>query len=98
MMGVLCFYEVKGRSMQPFLRSGDYVLASRLYLSIARNDLIVVNHPLYGRIIKRISSIDQVLGVRLSGDNKESVTSDDMGWVDLKQVDAKVIFLIKDKG
>jgi len=98
MMGVLCFYEVKGRSMQPFLRSGDYVLASRLYLSIARNDLIVVNHPLYGRIIKRISSIDQVLGVRLSGDNKESVTSDDMGWVDLTQVDAKVIFLIKDKG
>lgn len=98
MMGILCFYEVKGRSMQPFLRSGDYVFATRLYISIAINDLIVVNHPRYGRIIKRVSNINQALGVCLSGDNKESVTSDEMGWISLNQVGAKVIFSIKNKG
>jgi len=83
--------------MQPFLRSGDYVLASRLYMKIAINDLIVVNHPRYGRIIKRVSNISHTLGVCLSGDNAESVTSEEMGWVDRAQVDAKVILSIKDK-
>lgn len=83
--------------MLPSLRSGDFVIANKLYISIEVEDVILVNHPTYARIIKRVSKVCQKKGVYLVGDNDESVSSDQMGWVSLSQIQAKVLFSIKAK-
>lgn len=90
---MLSFFKVKGASMEPVLASGDFVLASRLYRSINVGDLVVVDHPCYKRIVKRVKNIE---GERLTliGENQASVSSEKMGWVMSPDVLGKVIFTV----
>ncbi|EAQ67452.1 hypothetical protein MED121_16034 [Marinomonas sp. MED121] len=97
MKGFLCFYEVKGNSMLPFLRSGDFVIASRLFIAVSIDDLVLVRHPEYGHIIKRVAKTCPKKGLWLQGDGEQSVTSEQIGWISLAQVDAKALFFIKNK-
>lgn len=68
-------YRVRGQSMTPTLSPGDIVLL-RLR-SAKRSDIVVVDHPRYKRIIKRIDKKGQ-----LSGDNPDSTPSADLGAYD----------------
>ena len=81
--------------MLPSLGSGDYVIASQLYFTVCVNDVLVVNHPGYERIIKRVAKVCPKRGVWLSGDHEESVTSKQMGWIARSYIQAKVIWAIK---
>lgn len=84
--------------MLPSLYPGDFVIGTRVYVCVSAKDLILVDHPNYGRIIKRVAKVSHQKGIWLEGDNpNESVSSEQMGWVDLNQVCAKVLFSIKAK-
>lgn len=92
---MLGLYEVKGSSMLPFLCSGDFVVVSRIFISIRVNDVVLVKHPIYGEIIKRVVKVCQAQGVWLKGEGIESVSSEQIGWIRLEQVQAKLLFPIK---
>jgi len=56
-----------------------------------------VRHPEYGYIIKRVTQLCLEKGAWLVGDGQRSVSSEQMGWISLDLIDAKVIFSIKRK-
>jgi len=92
---MLSLYEVKGNSMLPSLNSGDFVFANQFYFVVRVNDVVVVNHPYYHRIIKRVARICQIRGFLLCGDHEDSVSSKKMGWVTQPQIEGKVMFSIR---
>ena len=81
--------------MVPTLIHGDYVIASRLFMRVNVNDLVVVNHPILKNIVKRISSISKDNKILLCGDSPKSITCEHMGEINQSQIIAKVIFSIK---
>ena len=94
------FVSVHGNSMLPSLSDGDYLFTipirwfrfGRLY---RQNDIVVVNHPELGRIVKRIESVT-ARGVVLSGDNQsESTSSAVIGLVPFEQIAARSLFAIR---
>jgi len=81
--------------MSPFFCDNDYVfIMPRVFTRYRINDVIVVDHPHYGRIIKRICEMD-FFKVKLCGDNLKSTN---VGWVDRTVILGKVRFHIKDHG
>lgn len=111
--------KVAGNSMHPAIASGVFVLvwhwsvfgrAQRLKVG----DVVAVDHPIYGQIIKRISAIDSqlpstrhtpintrqnALQFRLRGDNTlGSVSEADMGWVAEQALIGKVVYVVKVDG
>lgn len=91
------FYRVIGDSMLPTLKNNDYVLGySFLWMNFKINDLVVVNHPEYGVIVKRIVDMDiktKEKKYALSGDNQsKSTSSEKMGWIMPEQIIAKVLW------
>lgn len=81
--------KVTGGSMLPVLRHGDYVFL--LKWRIKKGDIVVVNHPHFGDIIKRVKSIENAK-ITLSGDNSSSVNSDQIGEVSYENLLGKVLF------
>lgn len=88
-----------GSSLSPFFVSGDYVLLADLQLPFLRlnpGDFIVFNHPRYGRLIKKISSLDTKLGtIQVEGTNPDSITPEQIGPVQLSDISGKVILHVK---
>ena len=80
--------------MLPELSSGDFVIASRFYLSIKNNDLLIVNHPVYGIIVKRVIEYHPQNGYRLRGDHTSSVSSEQMGWLSQENIVGKIFFSV----
>jgi nickel-type superoxide dismutase maturation protease len=92
---MLSLFKIKGDSMLPKMAGGDFVIISRLFFSLKPGDVVVVDHPVYQRIVKRIEKTCSQQGIWLTGDNlSASVSSDDMGWVSRNQVKGKVIVTI----
>ena len=88
-------FKVQGTSMLPTLASGDFVIASQLFFSLRPGDLVVVHHPSYRRIVKRISRVSKDKQLWLVGDHASSVLPEEMGWIDAKKVHAKVLLTVK---
>lgn len=93
---MLHIFKVKGDSMAPTLAGNDYVITSR-FLSLKENRLVVVNHPVYQQLIKRIKSIKKDGTFLLVGDNKESLTTEKMGSFSKKSLCGVVWFCIRAK-
>lgn len=98
--------KVEGHSMHPAITSGVFVLLWRWQIAkfgqrLRVGDVIAVDHPRYGKIIKRICEVDldhrgQVIALRLRGDNgRASVSEAKMGWVGVESVIGKVVYVIK---
>jgi nickel-type superoxide dismutase maturation protease len=87
-------FKVTGDSMLPNYRSGDFVLTfRRRRQAIKPGDVVVVDHPRFGRIIKRISAIPQPDTFTLSGDNHLASThSEKLGEVSIDQLQGKVVW------
>ena len=90
---MLNLFKVKGDSLSPTLEEGDYVLTCRGYCTPKVNDLVVVNHPVYQRVIKRVVAISPEKALRLSGDNSRSVSSEQMGWIGERWILGKVLLI-----
>lgn len=91
--------------MHPALESGAFVLVWRWQVGcyhqrLQVGDIVAVRHSYYGEIVKRISEVrldknGQVSELRLRGDNAAaSVSEEKMGWVTLKQVIGKVVYVV----
>lgn len=80
--------------MYPALVEDDYIVINHLFLKLNAGDIIVVDHPIYKIIIKRIVTIADNGDLWLRGDNIDSVTSEKMGWIKEHWVIGKVIYTI----
>lgn len=91
------FIKVTGRSLSPFFLPGDYVLISSLKLltgKIKKGDMIVFQHPEYGRMIKRVTSVDKQSGFSVAGTHPDSLASSVIGRIPPDWVTGKVIWHI----
>lgn len=78
--------------MSPSFLPDSYVLSvSHPFQKLKKNDVILVNHPTYGKMIKRILNISPD-GILLVGDNPMSVTTEQMGLIQKSDVLGKVIW------
>jgi signal peptidase I len=92
---MLKLMRIFGRSLQPYLREGDYVLASRVPLLLGRlkpGDAIIFHHPEYGTLVKQVASLEPDGRVRVLGLAEESIDSRTFGPISLRQVWGKVIW------
>ena len=92
--------RVDGHSMSPSLSDGDYLfIVSPGFLrfgeKVRKNDIVAVNHPTLGKIIKRVCSITEG-GISVAGDNRaESTSADAIGVLSREDVTGRVLFRIK---
>lgn len=93
---IFSILRVRGGSLAPRFRDGDYVLLSGLGLKRIRpGDVIVFDHPDYGRLIKRVEGIEPCGRLRVRGDDIDSVDSRRFGPVPRASVRGRVIAHIK---
>ncbi len=94
-------YKVVGASMTPTLHQGDYVLCLTWpSFRFRKSQVVVVKHPRYQTIIKRIKRIKRVRDNRdylLGGDNPRSTSSQELGFVTQENIVGLVLFKIANK-
>jgi len=80
--------------MSPTLNNGDFILAIKLPKAMYRtNDIVVVNHPKFNNIIKRIDLINSGF-LRLKGDGKDTLSTAKMGDIATACILGKMIWHI----
>ncbi|AWB66125.1 nickel-type superoxide dismutase maturation protease [Saccharobesus litoralis] len=91
--------RVEGDSMSPLIPAGTYVLFKRFYVKkwLKVGDLVKVNHPKYGIIIKSIVYKDHNGFYWLVGENEYSVTTAEMGPISKAMIEGKSCLVIKPK-
>ena len=78
--------------MSPTYQPGDYVVCVRWpKMVLKRNQIVVAEHPIFRAIIKRIHSVGESKNVLLIGDNRQSVSTENMGWIDKNAILGKVV-------
>jgi len=94
---ILKLMRVRGDSLAPRFHSGDFVLISSLALRLRPPrpaDVIVFDHPAYGRLIKRIQRIEPDGRLFVRGDDIDSVDSRRFGPIDITAVKGLVVWHI----
>ena len=88
-------YKVKGRSMLPNYKEGDYLLINKLS-RIQKGDAVVLKHPKTNELIlKRVSKIKNGR-YDVLGDNKnQSTDSRHFGSISEEMIVGKILFHIK---
>ena len=95
---MLRFYKVVGASMTPTLHQNDYVLCLTWPLFRFRtSQLVVVNHPRYQTIIKRIQRVSDNRNYWLVGDNPQSTSSQELGFVTQEDIVGLVLLKVANK-
>lgn len=85
--------RIDGHSMAPALPTGSYGVFRRRPV-YRQGDTVLVEHPVYGRIVKNIRAIGPD-GVWLEGLNSFSVSSEAMGMVPHDKIVGKLQLAIK---
>ncbi len=86
--------KVKGTSMAPVYMPGDYVFIVTWFkhLFCSKEKDVVLNHPKYGCMIKRVQSIDLIgQTYRLKGLSSTSVSTAQIGMVPQDMIVGRVI-------
>ena len=84
-------HRIQGDSMLPALAEGDFVITWKLAPKrYKKGDVVVVEHPLYGRVIKRIHVANADDYIKLTGDNPKSLSDRALGWVSRQSILGKV--------
>ena len=89
--------KIKGNSLAPRLRAGDYVLASSWVLRwrpCRPGDLVVFDHPEYGRLIKRVERVLPGGALDVRGDDLDSIDSRLFGPVPSAWLRGRVVWEI----
>ncbi len=93
--------RVRGNSMAPTVQDGDYVVGRRpsRRRPLRIGDIVVLEHPYYGRMVKRVRSLDAAGGtVEVRGDNAASVAGIDIGPVPQAQILQRAWLCISPRG
>jgi hypothetical protein len=82
--------------MSPTLHDGDFVVALRTRWAgrYRPGDVVLVDHPALGWIIKRIARLEPEGWLRLEGDDPESCSSEFLGNVPLQAVLGRAVLRI----
>ena len=86
--------RVKGISMYPFLFEGDYVVISRIS-KLRADDVVVIKHKIFGKIIKRVKEISHDNRLILKSDYSKGISSEKIGPITKEDILGKVLFRIK---
>ena len=92
------FMRVRGDSLAPRFRSGDFVAVSALPLRLRPPrpaDVLVFDHPEYGRLIKRLERVEPDGRLFVRGDDIDSVDSRRFGPIAPELVQGMVILHIR---
>ncbi len=81
--------RIDGDSMAPKLPHGTFALFRRTRW-IRPEDIVLVKHPVFGRIVKKVVSVSS-RGITLTGLSSRSVSSLSLGPVDRRAVQGKLI-------
>lgn len=90
--------KVKGKSLFPEYRDGDFVIISKIpiYLHWLRaGDTIVFKHAIYGRMIKIVDAVISDGKVKVIGNHPDSLDSRQLGEIPSKSITGKVLIHIK---
>jgi signal peptidase I len=96
---ILRLLKVRGSSLWPDFREGDYVLAAGVPFpggKVSAGDVIVFHQPGYGNLLKRVQHVladGQAYDVR--GTQIPSTDSRNFGHVPREQVSGKVVWHIR---
>lgn len=91
-------YKVLGASMTPTLHQGDYVLCLTWPpFRFRKSQVVVVKHPRYQTIIKRIKRVRDNRDYLLNGDNPRSTSSQELGFVTQENIVGLVLLKIANK-
>jgi nickel-type superoxide dismutase maturation protease len=98
---ILQVFRIKGNSLAPHCREGDYVVASGLALrqrACRAGDLVVFDHPEYGRLIKRVEEVQGDGWLNVRGLDIDSVDSRLFGALSPTSIRGRVIWHIRARG
>ena len=89
--------RVEDDSMSPLIPQGSYVFFHRFFFKkqLALGDLVKVNHPKFGVIIKSITFKDRNGFYWLSGEKNASLSTLDMGPIKSKMIMGKACTLLR---
>jgi signal peptidase I len=98
---MLSLLKVRGHSLYPEYRDGDYVLAARVPFpsgKIKAGNVIVFRQPVHGLLVKRVHKVlDDGNTFDVRGTQIDSTDSRNFGPVPLSKVEGKVIWHIHQK-
>lgn len=77
--------RIRGGSMEPMLPSGSIALF-RARRSVVRGDVVLVDHPDFGLIVKRANMVDEDGTVALEGTSPASTSAERLGSVKFANV------------
>jgi signal peptidase I len=93
--------KIRGHSLYPEYRDGDYVLTARVPFpsgKIKSGNVIVFRQPVHGLLVKRVQKVlDDGSAFEVRGTQIDSTDSRNFGPVLLSQVLGKVIWHIRQK-
>jgi signal peptidase I len=93
--------KVRGHSLYPEFRDGDYVLTARVPFpsgKIKSGNVIVFRQPVHGLMVKRVQKVlDDGTAFEVRGTQIDSTDSRNFGPVPLSKVLGKVIWHIRQK-
>jgi len=87
--------KIIGDSMSPGFNEGDFVIYMRKLMpwkAYQAQDLVVVDHPRYGIILKRIVEQNAQKQYQLQSDNAKGVSSTELGLCSDESIKGKVIY------
>jgi len=90
--------KVKGVSLFPEYRDGDFVIISKIPIYLNRlksGDTVVFHHQIYGRMIKIVEAVLKDGSVKVSGHDPDSLDSRQLGNIPRNILVGKVLFHIK---
>ena len=89
------FIKVTGNSLYPEYQEGDYVMTITFpFFRFKRGDIVIFNHPKYGRMIKDINWIESDK-IHVIGKHPGSIDSRQFGPIHRKDITGKVIWHIR---
>jgi phage repressor protein C with HTH and peptisase S24 domain len=91
-------FKVSGHSMNPTIVDGDYVLAEKFRKRPLNGAIAIVQHPYFGRLIKRITISKNADEIYLMGDNKLSTTTEELGPLDEEFIQYQALWRISQTG
>ena len=99
---MLRIIKVKGDSLSPEYKEGDYVVITTLpffFNAPQRGDTIVFRHPVYGTMVKCVERVDADQDVIfVIGNHPQSVDSRQFGPIPKRWITGKVLWHIAKPG
>ena len=96
---MLRVFRVKGSSLYPEYRNGDYVITAWspfAFKCLKPGDIVAFKQPKYGLLIKQVTLIDREMGLlEVQGTILESIDSRNFGPIPVHSVLGKLVWHIK---